>query len=375
MIHVIAVDDELPALNRVGKMLETLDGIHVSGLFEKAKTFLEHVLTTPEQIDLVLLDMEMPGFHGLELARRLRAFRPEIHFAFLTAHEEYARDAFDVEALDYLLKPIMKEDLERMISRFMKRSNRLNVDVAIPERGVAVRSFGPFAVTTDKGEQIRFRNSKGRELLAYLHHHRGKSVGKAQILDDIWYGRDVERTQVTLHSTVYQLRKDLEVFGLQEIVELSKTAGGSYRVHWSAAFDDVAEYEREYELYKRTSSLMHVLRAVQLYGDGYLAGSGYGWAAPRQTELEFSYAELLEAMVDAYARQQRYEIALGPMQKWAQLLPLDLRLHSKMIALLLLMNREADAGEYHELAIELLDHADRSKLDFSLLSANPTSLF
>lgn len=375
MIHVIAVDDELPALNRVGKMLETLDGIHVSGLFEKAKIFLEHILTTPEQIDLVLLDMEMPGFHGLELARRLRTFRPEIHIAFLTAHEEYARDAFDVEALDYLLKPIMKEDLERTISRFMKRSISPKADVAILERGVSVRSFGPFAVTTDKGVQIRFRNSKGRELLAYLHHHRGKSVGKAQILDDIWYGRDVERTQINLHSTVYQLRKDLEAFGLQEIVEQSKTAGGSYRVHWSAGFDDVAAYEREYELYKRTSSLTHVMRAVQLYGDGYLTGSGYGWAAPRQTELEISYAELLEAMVDAYARQQRYEIALSPMQKWAHLLPLDVRLHAKMIALLLLMNREADAAEYHELVIDLLDHADRSKLDFSSLSANPSSLF
>jgi two-component SAPR family response regulator len=376
MIQVVAVDDELPALRRVEKLLQTLDGVQVSGLFDNAETFLEHVLTDSEPIDLVLLDMEMPAIHGLEVARRLRAFRPEIHIAFLTAYEEFARNAFEVEALDYLLKPVMEEDLARTLSRCAKRSIHNDAAEANFIQGISVRSFGPFAVRLDEGETVRFRNSKGRELLAYLHHHRGKFVSKSQILDELWYGGDVERTQVILHSTVYQLRKDLEACGLQGIVEQEKTAGGSYGLRWTVAFDDVIAFENEYRLYKQTASLLHVMRALQLYGGGYLAGSGYGWAAPRQAELELSYAELLEAMVNIYVKQQRYEIALNPMQKWAQLLPFDVRLHAKMIALLLLMNRQADAFSYHGLALELLDHADvSSDLDFSLLCADPHALF
>lgn len=374
MIRVIAVDDELLALRRVRKLLETFGEVQLCGLFDKAQAFLEHVLTTPEEIDLVLLDMEMP-LHGLEVARRLRVIRPEIHIAFLTAHEEYAREAFNVEALDYLLKPVDKEALEKTIRRFIQRSNRSGANETLPERGTSVRSFGPFEVTTETGEQIRFRNSKGRELLAYLHLHRGRPVSKAQIMDEIWHGRDLERSQANLYSTMYQLRKDLEVCGLHGIIEQSKTAGGSYSLRWSVAFDDVAAFEEEIRMYMRTSSLMHVVRAVQLYGDGYLTGSGYGWAAPRQAELELSYIDMLEAMANAYVKQQRYETALDPMQKWAKLLPLDVRLHAKMITLLLLMNREADAREYHELALELLDTDDKSELDFSRLSANPSSLF
>jgi two-component SAPR family response regulator len=376
MIRVIAVDDELPALRRVGKLLQTFDEVQVSGLFDSAQAFLEHVLTDSEPIDLVLLDMEMPAIHGLEMARRLRAFRPEIHIAFLTAYEEFARDAFEVEALDYLLKPVTEEDLKRTLDRFAKRSLRLEPAEVTLRSGLSVRSFGPFSVTTDNGEQVRFRNSKARELLAYLHHHGGKFVSKSQILDDIWYGGDVERTQVILHSTVYQLRKDLEACGLQGIIEQTKTAGGSYSLRWFVAFHDVDAFANEYRLYKQTASLRHVIQAIQLYGSGYLAGSGYGWAAPRQAELELSYTELLEAMVNIYVRQQRYEIALSPLQKWAQLLPLDVRLHAKMIALLLLMNREADAISYHELALELLDQADiSSELNFSSLSANPHAMF
>lgn len=378
MIRVIAVDDELPALKRVGRLLESFEDIRVCGLFEKPQSLLEYTLTTTEPIDLALLDMEMPVIHGMELARRLRAVRPEIQIAFLTAYEEFARDAFEVEALDYLLKPIMREDLERTIGRYEKRIRLLGKADHVPESepGVRIRSFGPFDVTAENGQPIRFRNSKGRELLAYLHTHRGRFVSKAQIMDALWYGRDLERTQANLHSTVYQLRKDLEACGLEDVIEQSKTAGSSYGLRWPVAFDDVAAYEEELRMFKMTSSLTHLMQAVQLYGEGYLTGSGYEWAAPRQAELELGFIELLEAMVDTYVKQQRYEIALSPLKRWSQLLPLSGRLHSKMIALMLLMNREKDARNYHELALELLDEDEESaELDYARISADPAALF
>jgi two-component system, LytTR family, response regulator len=377
MIRVIAVDDELPALRRVGKLLQAFDGVEALGLFDSAKKVLEFALTSQEPFHLALLDMEMPGIHGLELARRLKAIRPEVHIVFVTAYEEFARDAFDVEALDYLLKPITEEHVARMLSRCDKRRSSDDPFVIAEERSLTVRSFGPFAVLAGKEVPMRFRNSKSRELLAFLHHHRGRPVGKAQIMEELWPGADTERSQVTLHSTVYQLRRDLEAYGLHHVVEQAKTAGGSYCLRWPGTIDDdVVEFETAYDEFKRTASLTPVLRAIQLYGDGYLSGSGYGWAAPRQAELEMNYTELLEAMIDAYVRQGRYDIAFGPMQKGVQLLPLDERLHARMIALLLLMKREADAKRYHALISDLLEDSEEpSVLDFSRLAANPASFF
>lgn len=379
MIRVIAVDDEKPALRRAGKLLQAFDRVEVCGLFDSAKKFLEFALTSPDSFELVLLDMEMPGLHGLELARELRVIRPEVHIVFVTAYEEFARDAFDVEALDYLLKPITDENLARMLNRCEKRVSDTGTAGSAAEPTVSVRSFGPFSVMTGQEAPIRFRNSKSIELLAYLHHQGGRPIGKAQIMDALWPDRDAERSQVNLHSTVYQLRRDLEAYSLHGIVEQAKTAGGSYCLRWSGTIDDdVAEFETAYRDCKRTSSLTPVLRAIQLYGDGYLAGSGYGWAAPRQAELEMNYMELLEAMIDAYVRQGRYDIAFGPMQKGVQLLPLDQRLHVKMIALLLLMNKEEDAKRYYELILDLLEEPDSEEpfvMDFSCISANPAFFF
>lgn len=107
-----------------------------------------------------------------------------------------------------------------------------------------------------------------------------------------------------------------------------------------------------------------------------MSGSGYVWAAPRQAELELIFTEMLEAIVNLYVRQQRYDIALNPMRKWAELNPLSGRLHARMIALLLLMNREADARSYHQLASELSDQAeDGAEMDYDRIAADPSRLF
>ncbi|QNK56115.1 response regulator [Paenibacillus sp. PAMC21692] len=378
MIRVIAVDDEQPALRRVGQLLEGRADVQVAGLFAGSVPFLDYVLASPDTVDLALLDIEMPELSGVELARRLRDISPDIHVAFLTAYEEYARDAIDVEALDYLLKPITEADLDRTLKRAGKRMQGRRADSASPERpSLAVRSFGPFSVTTEKGERVRFRNSKGRELLAHLHHARGRTLSKSQILDSLWYGQDVERTQVNLHTTVYQLRKDLEACGLEGAIGLAKTSGGSYCLQWPEAIeDDVVLYEQACREYKETRSLPPLVRAIGLYGEGFLAGSGYDWAAPRQTELELGFATLLEALADVYVSQSRYEIALNPMQRLVQLQPLDERLHAKMVALLLLAGREGEARKYSKLVIDLIDDSEQSALlDFARLSANPFSLF
>ncbi|OAX49889.1 response regulator [Paenibacillus sp. AD87] len=376
MIRIIAVDDEKPALRRVTRLLELIPQVQTVGLFHSSTDCLNYILTEPERIDLALLDMEMPMINGLELARRLRECRPEIHIAFLTAYEGYAKSAFEVEAIDFLLKPILQNDLERTIGRLVKRNSSKNEATHQSKRGIAVQRFGPFNVLAESGDMIRFRNSKSKELLAYLHHHQGKAVSKAQIMDEIWYGKDEQRTQTNLYSTIYQLRKDLEVSGISDLISQTKTAGGSYSLNWRVSFDDVDSYEEEVRLFKQNSSLTHALKAVQLYGEGYLSGSGYAWATTRQAELELGYAELLEAIVKVYVRQQRFDIALNLMRKWAELNPLSSLLHVKIISLLLLMKREDDARSYYEIVRDLLDQDEESsRFDFKRLCSEPSRQF
>lgn len=111
----LIVDDESPARDELRFLLGRVDGVEVVG---EATTAEEaQVLLTSLDYDLVLLDIHMPGMGGLELARVLRDQPAHAAVIFVTAWADHAVEAFDLEASDYLVKPISAERLERAVRR------------------------------------------------------------------------------------------------------------------------------------------------------------------------------------------------------------------------------------------------------------------
>lgn len=132
-ITVLIVDDEPPAIERLCAFFANLPDIRIVGTASngiEAKEAIEKL-----QPDLVMLDIQMPGLSGLAVAGSLSVDdRPEI--VFVTAFEHFAPDAFEVEAADYLLKPVRFDRLRQAVDRARRRRDgRLAV-----ARGVAPES-------------------------------------------------------------------------------------------------------------------------------------------------------------------------------------------------------------------------------------------
>ncbi|MBW8823091.1 MAG: response regulator transcription factor [Xanthomonadales bacterium] len=115
MLRVLVVDDEPLARERLHSMLQQMPDVAVSGAAGNGEEALASARQSPP--DLVLLDIAMPGGDGLEVARELAGLRPRPGVVFVTAHAEHAAAAFDVEALDYLVKPVRRERLEIALQR------------------------------------------------------------------------------------------------------------------------------------------------------------------------------------------------------------------------------------------------------------------
>jgi two-component system LytT family response regulator len=111
-IRALLVDDEPLALGRLRNMLETEFGVDVVGEAETAAAAL--TLASSLAPDVVFLDIRMPKVSGLELVSR---FRPRPVIVFTTAYPEFAVDAFDESAIDYLVKPVLPERLGRTMNR------------------------------------------------------------------------------------------------------------------------------------------------------------------------------------------------------------------------------------------------------------------
>jgi two-component system, LytTR family, response regulator LytT len=112
-VKALVVDDEAPARAELQHLLATHPGVEVVGEAANARRAFE----LAPRFDVVFLDVEMPGVSGLDAARLVRNQADPPAIVFVTAHAEYAVDAFAVEAFDYLLKPIDPERLARVIAR------------------------------------------------------------------------------------------------------------------------------------------------------------------------------------------------------------------------------------------------------------------
>jgi two-component system LytT family response regulator/two-component system response regulator LytT len=118
-LKAVLVDDEQLARDELGFLLGQLGGVEVIG---QAGNGVE-ALTTIDRLqpDLVFLDVQMPGLTGFEVARRMLDVQAPTHIIFVTAYDQHAIEAFEVNAVDYLLKPVDPVRLGLAVQRAQRR--------------------------------------------------------------------------------------------------------------------------------------------------------------------------------------------------------------------------------------------------------------
>ncbi|MHA7128066.1 LytR/AlgR family response regulator transcription factor [Algoriphagus namhaensis] len=114
-MNCLIVDDEPIAQDILKGFVAQVDYLHLRGVCSNANEAF--VLTQNESIDLIFLDINMPGIDGMALAKIIPS---EIKVIFTTAYREYAKEGFDLEATDYLLKPIAFERFLKAVAKVRK---------------------------------------------------------------------------------------------------------------------------------------------------------------------------------------------------------------------------------------------------------------
>lgn len=132
-LRVVLLDDELLALGYLRTLCEGIPDLEVVKAFDNPALFLSELENLT--FDFCISDIVMPNLSGLEVAQKLNS-KPII---FTTAHNEYAADAFDIEAIDYLRKPVQRERLERAIEKVKNHLEQL-------------KSQATWTVNTNKGK-------------------------------------------------------------------------------------------------------------------------------------------------------------------------------------------------------------------------------
>ncbi len=298
LISAILIDDERPALRELEYLLRGAENIEVAGMYADPRKGIEAAAELKPQA--VFLDISMPQLSGMDAASMILDQCPGTHIVFVTAYDQYAVEAFELYALDYILKPVTKERLEKTLKRLLEKTERGNP----PEKRLAIKCLGRFRIGWDGGEPIKWRSGKTEEFFAFLLHNRGKVVSRDEIIEAIWPDTEPERAAHQLHSAVYYIRKTLENYGIKrEQVRIS----GCYRLELGDADVDVVRFR---ELCEKVKKGRGISDADMLpYAGQYFEGSGWLWAEAERESLSLDFAQAVLTLSKALIESCDFEAA------------------------------------------------------------------
>src|SRR5680860_1081300 len=169
LMRVLAVDDERPALDEMAYLLERDQRVGTVLTTDSAAEALR--VLQEDQVDAVFMDIAMPGLSGLELAGVLSQFKSPPPVVFVTAHDEHAIEAFELNAVDYVLKPVREDRLSEAVRRIVEA--RVSLPAAENEDNIAVELGGVtrFISRADvgyveaQGDYARLHTASGSHLI------------------------------------------------------------------------------------------------------------------------------------------------------------------------------------------------------------------
>jgi len=311
MLKTILVDDEILALKMMEHLLKPYkENLMLVGTFTGYKEAIKKC--EQQVIDLAFIDMEIPGMNGIRLAEKLFSINPKINIIFVTGFQEYAVKAFELNAVDYLLKPVSKERFQKTVERILASRgilgpvNNAGGEVGVREKAYRILCFGGLEILNGKQEKqaVLWRTAKSAELFSYLVHYKGKLVHKNKIIEALWPDSDPEKASMLLHTSIYSIRRTLKNIGIDGCIIYRNS---SYLFDIEKFYCDITEIEEILDLIDiNEENIQLAEKLFNLYRGDYFEGEDYFWAEVERERYAKDYIRILNSMSEYYEAKRLY---------------------------------------------------------------------
>lgn len=209
----LVIDDEQLALDRLVRELKTVVADAQISSFMDPDELISFVELNKD-FDVAFLDIQMTGITGVELAKKLKEFIPNINIIFVTGYEEYAKEAMKLHASGYIMKPVDADEIKNELQDL-----RHPID---PKKNAVVKfkCFGNFDVLDSNDMPVYFERKKAKELLAYLVYRQGAQCTTQELFVTLFEdGKyNVSSQQRLFQTIITSLTSTLKSIGAESII-------------------------------------------------------------------------------------------------------------------------------------------------------------
>lgn len=329
-MRAILVDDEPLALEFLEKQLLKLNHVEVTGKFTSLN--LDEDVNLVRETDIVFLDIEMPGMNGLELAEQLLQIKPELIVIFVTAFNEYAVEAFDLNALDYLLKPVDKDRLKKTIDRIVKNRPLETKQIHSKHDMLKINLCHDLAFQLENNtfKHIKWRTTRAKDLFLYLLHHHGQTSRKATLVDLFWDDLPEERAYSQLYTAIYHIRQTINLFNGHFSL---KSLHESYVLEIKNVLIDVEEWETRLKALDKINedTIDNWEEVMKLYSDHFLKDYAMHWIYAERFRLEQIWVKAAFQIAEYYLDNNKIEKAEQWYLKITHFIPEEENAHLELM--------------------------------------------
>jgi two-component system LytT family response regulator len=297
-VKVVTIDDEKGMHIIMKRMLDKIDEVEIVGSFQETST--AYSFLTNQAVDLIFMDINMPKESGLEFAGRLRESGSQMKIVFVTSHKQYSLPAFDVYAFDYILKPVNQVRLHHTVQRALSgmSSEKVTVEHNFSSTRVKFNCLGGMEIRGAQNELVKWKTSKSAELFGYLLMHKGRLVSRARIIEDMFGDMPLKNGETYLNTTVYQLRKLLDIYGLKGSIH---SDNNHYVLDLNHVIVDILHFEEgcKQMAVVDDTNIEQAIELEQIYAGDLFGDRVFPWARSEVERLSWMYTSFTQRLCRA----------------------------------------------------------------------------
>ncbi|CAM4175070.1 response regulator [Saccharibacillus endophyticus] len=356
MMKALLIDDEKLAVMHMEKLLRELPEFEEITAYTDPSAAIE--AARQSRPDVIFLDIVMPDLNGMQAAELLQQASPDSDIVFVTGYDRYAIEAFELNALDYVLKPVQRARLAKTVSRLNgRRTESENAEKPVQELMIgSFKTLRPSANPGASAPAFRWRTSRAQEAFAYLLHHRERFVAKDALIQHFWPDSPYKQASTYLYTTIYQIRQCLKQSGIP--VEIANASGGEgYTLRLNEVVLDTDRFEsgiRSLGPVTKENSAEH-LQLSELYIGDYLADYDYPWSEGEKQRLRAIQLHHASGLALFLLENGRISEATAEYKKLTDIHPYSEHAHLGLLQAYALSGDKGAVDEHYRLAERLFE--------------------